>query len=90
MKELYESYKDVFEDLLQTDEGKFTNEVVNTRNFLVHSDELRRRFVPDSTRIYELSEQLKMILDVVFLSELRFGSEDIRRIIKKLYIPYKL
>jgi len=75
--------------LLQTDESRFTNDLVNTRNYLVHFDEGRRDSVLNSTGIYELSERLKMILDVVFLNELRFDSEDIKRIIKSSYIVYK-
>lgn len=89
LKELFESYKDILEDLLQTDESRFTNDLVNTRNYLVHFDEGRRDSVLNSTGIYELSERLKMILDVVFLNELRFDSEDIKRIIKSSYIVYK-
>lgn len=80
LKDLYNKYKDIL-DLFINDPKKFINYIVNTRNYLTHYDKnLERKALKDQHLIY-CTEQLKVLLQIIFLSELGFSQELIKNII---------
>ncbi len=61
----------------------FISQVVDTRNYLTHYDETNKENVAEETRLFELEQGLKVIMEVVLLVEIGFSVDKIQEMIVK-------
>ena len=61
----------------------FINKVVNTRNYFTHYDENLRNQAAQEDLLREITDKLKIILDMCFLIDLEFNSEDIEILMRR-------
>jgi len=64
------------------DRGAFVDAVAATRNYNIHYDESGRERAKTGVELYWLTEQLKMILEVLLLSELGLSNEEVQGILQ--------
>lgn len=61
----------------------FIGKVIDTRNYLTHYDETSKENIAKGTDLFYLEQGLKVIMEVILLTEIGFASEKIREIITK-------
>lgn len=62
----------------------FSEKIADTRNYLTHySPELRARAITDGPGLFELNQQLSLLLTICLLEELNIPVTEILRIVKK-------
>lgn len=63
----------------------FVRKVVDTRHYLTHYTAKLSRRASKKNELYQITEKLKMMIEVCFLCELGFTSEEIERLISAQY-----
>jgi len=81
LKKIIDRFSNIFGDYIHR--KKFTNKVVNTRNYLTHyNPELEDSAISEVPDLLELIYKLRTILEVCFLSELNLSDEKITKVIQ--------
>jgi hypothetical protein len=63
--------------------NEFTEDVINTRNFLTHYDKDLDTRAKKGEELYILTERLKFVLELCFLSEFGFKTEEVEMLIRR-------
>lgn len=82
LKDLFEEYQEVLNDFVE-DKKMFIDKVVNTRNYLTHYDESLKEKAADVKELYQVIQQLKIIMQICLLSELGFEREKIKDLLSR-------
>lgn len=80
LKELLNRYKD-FIELIIAEPQKFINDIVNTRNYLTHYDKKLEEKALKDEKLFQLVEQIKVLIQILLFSELGFSSDFIKDIL---------
>ena len=82
LKEILEKCGDAV-NLLIDDYKRFTDDVVNTRNFLTHYDKNIEVKAKTGRELYRLVQKMKFILEICFLIELDMHMETIKALVSQ-------
>ena len=63
----------------------FINKVVDTRNHYTHWDEKLKERATTRPDLYHLTKKVKLLLETCILTELGFGSEEVRGLLLRKY-----
>jgi len=82
LKDLFKKYKNVVKPVIP-DKKKFIDSIKNTRDFLTHYDKNLESKSKKGKELYRLTQKIKFLLEICFLSELGMSDEIIRNLIKR-------
>lgn len=82
LKELFSKYGSLFSYVIK-DSSQFTEDVLNTRNYLTHYDKESEDNAKTGDDMFRLVQRLKFILEICFLVELEIPMEAIKGIISR-------
>lgn len=82
LKEIFDKYQEIIDRFIG-DENAFIEKVVDTRNYQTHHDEDLKERAAGGEELYRLTQKLKMLLEVCFLTELGFSSEEIKALFSR-------
>ena len=89
LKEIFNEYQNEIPGLFIQNKGAFIKKVVDTRNYLTHYDKDLKERVASGIDIFHLTHELKMLLEICFLIELGFSSEEIKDRFSKILRRYR-
>ncbi len=84
LKELLRENKSILKDYI-ADQKKFINKVIDTRNCFTHYTTESCNRAAKKEELHQITEQLKMMIEICFLSELGFSQNEIRSLIETRY-----
>jgi hypothetical protein len=88
IKELFRSNNNFINDFI-IDAEMLHKEIVETRNYYTHYDE-KTEYVRENIDLHNLCEKIKVVIIILFLFELKFSCEEIKKIIKNQELTHRL
>lgn len=82
LKEILDKYQEIVSDFIK-DKNGFINKVVDTRNYLVHYDQKLKDKAASGEELFRLVQKLKIMVEICLLTELGFGSKEIKALFSK-------
>ncbi len=81
LKEIFDKYQEILNVFIEN-KNTFIEKVVDTRNYQTHHDkDLKERYA-SGKELYNLTQKLKILLEICLLIELGFSSEEIKDLYK--------
>jgi hypothetical protein len=77
LKEIFNKYQENLNGFIE-DKNAFIEKVVNTRNYQTHHDEDLKECSAIGEELYNLTQKLKILLEICLLTELGFSSSEIK------------
>jgi len=82
LREIFEKYSDIVKDFIE-DKDAFIQKVVITRNYLTHYDSNLKEQAAKGKELYQVTQKLRISLEICLLTELGFSLEDIRNLFSR-------
>ncbi len=83
LKEILKKFADVLNDFIPDDKNFFVHKVVTTRNYLTHYDKTLKEQSAEGEELYNITQKLKILLEICLLKELGFTSDKIKSLISR-------
>ncbi|WP_039764939.1 HEPN domain-containing protein [Caldicellulosiruptor sp. F32] len=79
LEEIFDKYREILNVFIEK-ESVFIDKVVNTRHYLTHYDEKLKEQAANGEELYNLTQKLKILLEICLLTELGFSLDEIKRL----------
>ena len=85
LKEIIEKFRIIADSFIK-DRAIFIKSVANTRNYFTHYDYDLKEKAANEEQLYHLTQKLKILLEIILLSELEFNLTEIQHsIVRNIY-----